>query len=711
MMSVIEYAQDINQTVESVLKKCQELNIKVIDGDSELTEEDIITLDGTFNIVETDKEIIEEIEEDEILEERVEKLIQEEEFEEYAKPKASKAKKKNAVDIAKDNKEEFTSKKKEIYRHKEKLYSNVPLSEDANIINFKEEMTVAELASILEVDGKEIVKKLIGLGIMTSVNNSLDYEQAELIALDYNKILKRDEENQSYNFENFDIVDNEKYLQKRPSVVTIMGHVDHGKTSLLDAIRSTDVASGEAGGITQNISSYQVEYKGEKITFVDTPGHAAFTAMRARGASFTDIVIIIVAADDGVMPQTKEAIDHAKAAKVPIIVAINKMDVPNANPDKVLAGIGEYGLTPEEWGGDTIVSKISAKTKEGIDELLENILLISEMEDLKANPTRYALGTVIESRLDKQVGSIVTLLIQNGTLRIGDPIVVGDAFGKVRTMKNDKDQDIIEALPSTPVEITGLNETPQAGDKFMAFETEKQARLIGEQRKKQSHLQANSGTAAMSLEELFTKIQEGVKEFNVIIKADVTGSAEALKTSIEKINVKDIKVNVVRSSVGTITESDVALAQVSNAIIIGFNIRPSAKTKEVAATNGVDIRLHTIIYKVVEELEAAMKGMLDPEFEEKVLGQAEIRKLFKFSKVGIIAGCYILDGIIKRDAKSRIIRDGVIINESKIDSIQREKNQAKDVKAGLECGITIENYNDLKEGDIIEAFEMVEVKK
>ena len=433
--------------------------------------------------------------------------------------------------------------------------------------------------------------------------------------------------------------------------------------------------------------------------------------MRARGASITDIVIIIVAADDGVMPQTKEAIDHAKAAGVPILVAINKIDKPGANPDKVMTELSEYGLTPDTWGGDTLYCNISAKNGTGIDELLENILLIAEMQQYKANPNRYAIGTVVESRLDKHLGPVVTLLIQNGTLRLGDPIVVGTSYGKVRTLKNDKGEEITTALPSRPVEITGLNDTPIAGDKFMAFESEKQARNIGEQRKTQAKLRENKTTEAVSLDDLFSKIGEGLKEINVLIKADVHGSSEAVKNSLEKIEVEDVRVKVVRSGVGAITESDIVLARASNAIIIGFNVRPNQEIKDYAEENGVEIRLYNIIYKAVEEIEAAMKGMLEPIYEEKIIGSAEVRQLFKFSKVGTIAGSYVTDGVIRNNSKARVIRDSVVIYDGDIGSIQREKDSVKEVKKGLECGITIENFNDIKVGDVIEAYEMVEIER
>ena len=489
-----------------------------------------------------------------------------------------------------------------------------------------------------------------------------------------------------------------------------MGHVDHGKTTLLDTIRKTNVAGGEAGGITQAIGAYQIDYNGKKITFIDTPGHAAFTEMRARGASITDIVIIIVAADDGVMPQTKEAIDHAKAAGVPIIVAVNKIDKPTANVERVLTEMSANGLQPEAWGGDTMFVNISAVTGEGIEDLLERILLLSEMGELKANPNRYASGTVIESRIDKNLGGVATILIQNGTLRLGDPIVVGTTYGKVRTLKDDLGREVVEALPSTPVEITGLSDNPSAGDKFMAFESEKQARDIAEKRR----IQAKEQTAkskTLTLEELFANIQSGIKEINVVLKCDVRGSEEAVKNSLEKIEVEGVKVKVIRSGIGTITESDIILAQASNAIVIGFNVVPSNKTREVAKEYSVDMRLYTIIYKLVEDMEAAMKGMLDPEYEEVTTGSAEVRQLFKFSKVGTIAGSYVTSGVIKNGSNVRVIRDGVIIYDGKVSSVQRGKDSVKEVKNGFECGITIEGYNDIKEGDVFETYENVEVKR
>ena len=704
MMSVLEYAQDVNKSVEEIFKLCEKLNINVSNEDDMLDQDDITELDSEIENLGNDaEEEINEYDDDDFFE-KVESLA--------ADSKMVNEKQKTKIKPKKpqtDEKDNFLKDKKEIYKHREKLMTN-EASVDENVVLYKENMTVKDLADSLNVTPSEIIKKLMGLGVMATLNNSLTFEVAEILVLEYEKTLKKEETADISNFENFEIIDDEKDLLERPPVVTIMGHVDHGKTSLLDAIRETNVVSGEAGGITQAIGAYQVEVNGKKITFIDTPGHEAFTEMRARGASVTDVVIIIVAADDGVMPQTKEAIDHAKAAGVPIIVAINKMDKPDANPDRVLTELVEYGLTPEEWGGDTIVSRISAKTGLGLPELLENILLVSEMQELKANPHRYATGAVIESRLDKQIGSVATLLIQNGTLRLGDPIVVGTSFGKIRTLKNDKGQDIVEALPSTPVEITGLNEPPQAGDKFMAFETEKQARSIAEERRLRNK-EADSNKSGMTLDDLFGKIQEGIREINVILKADVNGSSEAVKKSLEKIEVEDVRVKVIRSGVGTITESDITLAKASQAIIIGFNVRPNAKTVEVAKENGIEIRLYDIIYKVVEDMEAAMKGMLEPIYEEKVIGEAEIRQIFKFSKVGNIAGCHVLNGNIKINSNARLIRDGVVIYTGKVNTIQREKDQVKEVSKGYDCGITLENYQDIKENDIIEAYELVEIKR
>ena len=695
MMTVKEYALDVNKDVKVILEKCASLGFDKYKEDDLLTEEEVIDLDNA---------VYSEDDEEEKLIDKVEEIVSNMKVDDTVK--VQKLKKKSEIKELSD----FKNKKKEMYKHKEKLMSNAPNKEDNKIV-YKENMTLSMFANELNANPIDLIKKFMSLGVMVNLNSPISFSDAELVAIDYNKELKKAETMDATNFEKLEITDDEENLKERPPVVTIMGHVDHGKTSLLDAIRKSSITSGEAGGITQHIGAYQVEKNGKKITFIDIPGHAAFTEMRARGAAITDIVIVIVAADDGVMPQTKEAIDHAKAAKVPIIVAINKIDKPNANIEKVMTEMTEAGLTPDKWGGDTTFVNISALTGEGIDELLETILLIAELRGLKANPNRYALGTVIEAKLDKNVGSIVTLLIQNGTLRIGDPIVVGTSFGKVRTLKNDLGGEIVEALPSTPVEITGVNSVPSAGDKFMAFETEKQAKSIADARSEKAKQMQNKNTNSLSLDDLFSKIESGVKETNIILKADVKGSEEAVKNALEKIDVKGVKTTVIRSGTGTITESDVVLANASSAIIIGFNVRPSSKTKELAKEYNVDIRLYNIIYKVIEELEAAMKGMLDPEYEEKILGEAEVRQLFRFSKVGTIAGSYITNGIIRQNSKARLIRDGVVLYDGVIASIQREKDSVKEVKQGFECGITLENFNDIKEKDVIEAYEMVEVKR
>ncbi len=547
---------------------------------------------------------------------------------------------------------------------------------------------------------------------MVTINSALNDEQVELICLEYGCECEKHIPVDEINFENIEVVDDEKDLQPRCPVVTIMGHVDHGKTTLLDTIRKSAVVDGEFGGITQHIGAYQVEVNGKKVTFLDTPGHEAFTAMRARGAQVTDIVIIVVAADDGVMPQTKEAIDHAKAAGVPIVVAINKIDKEGADPERIKAEMAEEGLLPEEWGGDTVYCEISAKKKIGIEELLETLTVVAELADLKANPNRYAYGSVVEGKLDKGRGAVATLLVENGTLRASDPIVVGAAFGRVRQMLDDKGRVIKEALPGTPVEITGLNEVPVAGDKFMVFESEKQARSVGETRMKAKIEKDRNSGAALSLDDLYSQIKEGqIIDLNIIVKADVQGTAEAVKASLEKIDVDGVRVNVIRSTVGAISESDVILASASQAIIYGFNVRPDAKVRSKAEEENVEIRLHNVIYKMVEEIETAMKGMLAPEYHEVVTGQAEIRQVIKASKIGNIAGCYVTNGSIKRNSGIRLIRDGIVVYEGKLASLRRFKDDVKEVNSGFECGLNIENYNDIKEGDIIEGYVMEEVEK
>lgn len=702
-MTVKDYAKDVNLSVAEILKKCKELAINVNSGDDFLTDDDIIMLDNLINLISTDEETT--FEEEDVIDDKVDEILDSSSFDKEIKESITKEKLKKKDN--KDNKNDFNMLKKEMYKHKNKLMSNT--STDTSIVLYKQNMTVGELANALNVSGTDIIKKLIGMGLMVSINEPLEFENAEIIALDYGKTLKREETQDVANFEEYEIIDNEENLVKRPPIVTIMGHVDHGKTTLLDYIRHTHVVTQEFGGITQHIGAYQTMYNGELITFIDTPGHAAFTEMRARGASITDIVIIIVAADDGVMPQTKEAIDHAKAANVPIIVAVNKIDKKDANIDRVLTEMNEAGITPEAWGGDTPFINISAHTGEGIDLLLETILTVAEISNLKANPNRYASGAVIESRVDKNIGGVASFLIQNGTLRIGDPIVVGTSYAKVRTMKNDRGESIVEAGPSTPVEITGLTKNPSAGDKFMAFETEAEAKSIAEKRERLVKL--NEGKQkGVSLDDLFNNINAGDKEINVLLKADVRGSEEAVRSSLEKITTKDVKVNVIRSGIGAISESDVILASASNAIIIGFNVVASTNAKELAKDKNIEIRLYTIIYKLVEDVESAINGLLDPVYEEKVLGSAEIRKIFKFSKIGNIAGVYVTDGLIKSNALARVIRDGIIIaSDDSIKSLQREKDSVKEVKKGYECGITLDKFNDFKEGDIIEAYEMVEV--
>ncbi|WP_342575311.1 translation initiation factor IF-2 [Solibacillus sp. FSL K6-1781] len=581
-------------------------------------------------------------------------------------------------------------------------------------ITFYESLSVAELAKKLHREPSEIIKKLFMLGVMATINQELDKDAIELICADYGveveEEIRIDKTDLDTYFDDTIVEVDENALEERPPVVTIMGHVDHGKTSLLDSIRKTKVTAGEAGGITQHIGAYQVEVNGKKISFLDTPGHAAFTTMRARGASITDIAIIVVAADDGVMPQTVEAINHAKAAEVPIIVAINKMDKPSANPDRVQQELTEHGLVPEAWGGDTIFVPISALKGEGIDQLLEMILLVSEVGELKANPTRSAIGTVIEAQLDKGRGAVATLLVQDGTLRVGDPIVVGHAYGRVRAMVNDLGRRIKTAGPSMPIEITGLNEVPQAGDRFVVFQDEKTARQVGESRSMTAIQASRSEKQRVTLDNLFEQMSQGeMKELNLIVKADVQGTVEAMASSLMKIDVEGVNVKIIHTGAGAITESDISLAAASNAIVIGFNVRPDTNAKRAADEEGVDIRLHRIIYKVIEEIEHAMKGMLDPEFEEKIVGQAEVRQTIKVSKVGTIAGSYVIEGKIVRDAGVRVIRENVVVFEGELDSLKRFKDDAKEVAKGYECGITIKNYNDIKEGDIIEAFVMEEI--
>ncbi len=580
-------------------------------------------------------------------------------------------------------------------------------------ITYSSPITVGELAEKLNRNSSELIKVLFMLGNMVTINSQLDDETVELLCMEFNvtctKEIIIDETDLEEELKEND--DDEASLVSRPPVVTIMGHVDHGKTTLLDTIRKSRVTAGEFGGITQHIGAYQVSVKGKKITFLDTPGHEAFTAMRARGAQITDIVIIVVAADDGVMPQTKEAIDHAKAAGAPIIIAVNKIDKPDINLDRIYGELADNGVMPEEWGGDTMFCQISAKVGTGVNDLLESVIILSEIEDYKANPDRLATGTVIEAKLDKGRGPVATLLVQKGTLHASDIVVVGSSYGRVRKMVDDHGREIKTAGPSSPVEIIGLNDVPAAGDVFKVFESEKKARQIAEARLQNKIDSERNASSALTLDDLARQIEEGnVQSINVILKADVQGSAEAVRASLEKIDVEGVRVNVIRSTAGAITESDIDLAVASNAIVIGFNVRPSANVRKKAEESKVDIRLHNIIYKALEEMEAAMKGMLAPVYEEVVIGQAEVRQTFKVSKVGTIAGCMVTDGSIRKGCKVRLIRDGIVIYTGMLGSLKRFQNDAKEVTSGHDCGLTIENFNDIKENDVIEAYEDKQVE-
>ena len=688
---VYEYAKEIGKQSKDIISVLKDAEIEVSNHMSMLTEEGLAKLDSVFKKVKKEQ------------------------------PKGNNKNNKTENNQPKNDNKKAKKKKSKKEKNK-KSHKQQPaiieapteetISEDTILV--KDGMTVGELSEVLSVSSTELIKKLfMELKIMANINQSLTLEQIELIAMDYGKEIQEEVEINKEDLDlYFEVEDQDKDLKERAPIVTIMGHVDHGKTTLLDTIRNTRVTAGEAGGITQHIGAYQVRAKDKKITFLDTPGHAAFTTMRARGAKITDVTILVVAADDGVMPQTIEAINHAKAAEVPIIVAVNKMDKPQANPDRVMNELVEYGLISEEWGGDTIFVPISALKGEGIDELLENILLVTEMQELKANPNRLALGTVIEAKLDKGRGAVATLLVQNGSLNVGDPLVVGNTFGRVRAMINDRNKNINVAKPSTPVEITGLQDVPNAGDRFVVFGDEKTARQIGEKRQQQYIETTRQASSAVSLDTLFEQMKQGeMKDLNIIIKADVQGSVEALAMSLAKIDVEGVNVRIIHTGVGAINESDITLAVASNAVVIGFNVRPDGNAKQMAQTEQVDIRLHSIIYKVIEEIEAAMTGLLDPEFVEKVIGLAEVRQVYKVSKIGTIAGAYVTEGKVSRDGKVRVIRDSVVIYEGEIDTLRRFKDDVKEVQSGYECGMTVENFNDIKEGDVFEVYIMEEVKK
>ncbi len=593
--------------------------------------------------------------------------------------------------------------------------TNIPQKEanknTKGVLIYKDGMTVKDVAEGLGQPVAQIIKKLMLLGVMANQNQTVDRETVELLALEFGSTIKDEVVTDVTRFDEFTVEDDESKLVKRPCVVTIMGHVDHGKTTLLDYIRNSRVAAGEAGGITQHIGAYQVKHGDEYITFIDTPGHAAFTEMRARGAQVTDIVILVVAADDGVMPQTEEAISHAQAAKCPIIVAVNKCDKPQANPSKVMEELTKYNIVPEEWGGNIPFIQISALRGTGVDTLLDTVMLTAEMLELKANPSRLALGTVLEAQLDKNLGPTATFLVQNGTLKTGDYVVCGDTYGKVRTMEDDRHIKYNEAVPSQAVVVTGLSDVPYAGDKFMALSDERQARQIAEERSFRTK-EKEQASKSVSLEDLFKNANDdSSKELNLLIKADLQGSAEALKQSIEKIHVENVKVNVIRCTVGAITDTDITLAEASSAIVVGFNVRPTAAVRQTADSRGVEIRLYSIIYKLLEDIEAALKGMLDPEYEEVITGHAEVRQTFKVSSIGTIAGCYVTDGTIGNQSLVHIVRDGIVVYEGKMASLRRFKDDVKEVKQGFECGITIEKFNDIKEGDVFEASIMKEVKR
>ncbi|MDR4315547.1 translation initiation factor IF-2 [Niallia circulans] len=718
---VYEYAKKYNISSKDVIAKLKEMNIEVSNHMTTLEEDAVKKLDSIYNKKNEENK-------PKAPAAKVAAKNIADEYEKESDEMAEKGKVNQSVKNTKDNKPGFNKPKNNNNNNNNKNRNNnrkgkqntAPAAPPApkkekelpEKITFSESLTVAELAKKLHREPSEIIKKLFLLGVMATINQELDKDAIELICTDYGVEVEEEIQIDTTDLEVYFADEEGAELVERPSVVTIMGHVDHGKTTLLDSIRNTKVTAGEAGGITQHIGAYQIEENGKKITFLDTPGHAAFTTMRARGAKITDITILVVAADDGVMPQTIEAINHAKAAEVPIIVAVNKMDKPTANPDRVMQELTEHGLVPEAWGGDTIFVPLSALTGEGIDSLLEMILLVGEVEEYKANPDRNAVGTVIEAQLDKGKGSVATLLVQNGTLHIWDPIVVGNTFGRVRAMVNDLGRRVKTAGPSTPVEITGLNDVPQAGDRFVVFKDEKTARQIGEARSTQAIQAQRSEKTRISLDNLFEHMKQGeMKDINIVLKADVQGSAEALAAALYKIEVEGVNVKIIHTGVGAINESDITLAAASNAIVIGFNVRPDVNAKRAADAEEVDVRLHRIIYKVIEEIEAAMKGMLDPEFQEKIIGQAEIRQTFKVSKIGTIAGSYVTDGKITRDSGIRLIRDGVVIFEGEIDALKRFKDDAKEVAQGYECGITIKNFNDVKEGDIIEAYVMEEIER
>ncbi|MEQ2129602.1 translation initiation factor IF-2 [Caldanaerobacter subterraneus KAk] len=696
---VYELAKELNISSKDLLSKLSDLDIKVKNHMSTLEDEEVELIKDLLTEKPKEKQKDQRIYEQEA-QDKEEKEIEEDSF--YEDREEKRAYKKSFKKGGKKNK-----------KLQKKFVSEESAKEDEiKIITIPEFLTVKELAEKMKVNPTEIIKKLIAQGIMVTVNQQIDFETASKIAEEYGFLVDKEEVKDELEAIFEDTHDREEDLKPRPPIVTVMGHVDHGKTSLLDAIRKTNVTMKEIGGITQHIGASVVEINDKKIVFLDTPGHEAFTAMRARGASVTDIVVLVVAADDGVMPQTIEAINHVKAANVPLIVAINKIDLPTANPDRVKTELSELGLVPEEWGGNTICVPVSAKKNIGIDDLLEMILLVAEMEDLKANPNKPARGTVIEAKLEKGKGPVATVIVQNGTLQVGDAVIAGTTYGKVRAMFDDKGRKIKKAGPSMPVEILGFSEVPEAGDKFVVVENEKKARELAEKRKEVQRELELKKKQKVSLEDLFRQIQEGtVKELNVIIKADVQGSVEALRKSLEELSNEEVRIRVIHGAVGAITETDVMLASASNAIIIGFNVRPETNAKTLAEKEKVEIKLYRIIYDAIEDVKAAMKGMLEPKYKEVELGRAEVRAVFKIPGVGNVAGCYVLSGKITRNADVRVVRDGIVIYEGKIASLKRFKDDVREVQQGFECGIGIEKFNDIKERDIIEAYTMEEIPR
>ncbi|UCZ51684.1 translation initiation factor IF-2 [Bacillus shivajii] len=707
---IYEYAKQKNKSSKEIINQLKDLGVEVTNHMSVITDETIQKLEGTTNKPsnQPEKKSNSKNNQKSQAQSKDQKQNNNQRKKDGQKNQSSQNNDKNR----KKNRDNNKRNKGQQQNQGRQNQQAAKTKEMPSKVVYTPPITVGDFAEKINKEPSEVIKKLMFLGVMATINQELDKDSIELLAEDFGVEVEEEVIVDETEFENFEENDDPALLEERPPVVTIMGHVDHGKTTLLDSIRHTKVTAGEAGGITQHIGAYQVEENDKKVTFLDTPGHAAFTTMRARGAQVTDITILVVAADDGVMPQTVEAINHAKAADVPIIVAVNKIDKEGANPDRVMQELTEHQLVAEAWGGDTIFVNVSALAGTGIDELLEMILLVAEVQELKANPGKTARGTVVEAELDRGRGPVATLLVQTGTLHVGDPIVVGNSFGRVRAMVNDLGRRVKEAGPSTPVEITGLNSVPQAGDQFMVFEDEKKARSIGETRAVKQKEAERRESSKVSLDDLFDQIQQGdVKEINIIVKADVQGSVEAMKGSLEKIDVEGVKVNIIHTGVGAIAESDIILASASNAIVIGFNVRPDVNAKRTAEAEKVDIRLHRVIYNAIEEVEAAMTGMLDPEYQEKVIGQAEVRQTFKVSKIGTIAGSYVTEGKITRDSTVRLIRDGVVIHEGKIDALKRFKDDVKEVARNYECGITVENFNDIKEGDIFEAYIMEEIKR